>query len=185
MKEPSLYFTNNGLHTHLLLSSAEVSARVSALGAYFPYATWLQIGWGDYAYYGNSKQTKWMGVKALFSPTAAVMGILGVNEVPDDIPKKRKLYEIHLDIMQRNAILDFVCEYLKLDVADQTTEVRVKDNGEVFFEAHGTYTIFNTCNHWTARALNVAGLRINPRWSFSPNYVEHWVKHNHCKTVAR
>ena len=46
MKEPSLYFTNNGLHTHLLLPSAEVNTRVSALGAYFPDASWLQIGWG-------------------------------------------------------------------------------------------------------------------------------------------
>ncbi|RZO19793.1 MAG: DUF2459 domain-containing protein [SAR92 clade bacterium] len=185
MTDTSIYFSNNGLHTHLLLPTAKVNDRVPSLQAYFPNSAWLQIGWGDYEYYGNPKQTKWMGLKALFSPTAAVMGILGVNAIPNDISRKRKLYEIHLDSMHWNAILDFVCEHLKLDASNQATEVRVKDNGEMFFEAHGTYTIFNTCNHWTARALNVAGLRMNPRRSFSPNYVEHWVKINDCKTVAR
>ena len=143
------------------------------LQAYFPDATWIQIGWGDYQYYGNPEQTKWMGVKALFTPTAAIMGILGVNAIPEDIPKKRKLYEIPLDTGHWNAVLAFVCGYLKLDDANQMTEVRVKGNGEVFFEAHGTYTIFNSCNHWTARALETAGLTMKPRRSFSPNYVEH------------
>lgn len=182
---PSLYFTNNGLHTHVLFPAQEVKARVPALQAYFPDIAWLQIGWGDYQYYGNPEQTKWMGVKALFTPTAAVMGILGVHAIPNDIPKKRKLYEIPLNNMHWNAILAFVCGYLKLDAANQISEIRVKENGEVFLKARGTYTIFNTCNHWTARALKTAGLNMNPRRSFSPNYVERWVKVNGYKSITR
>ena len=182
---PSLYFTNNGLHTHLLFSAQEVRAYVPTLQAYFPDATWIQIGWGDYQYYGNPEQTKWMGVKALFTPTAAIMGILGVNAIPEDIPKKRKLYKIPLDTGHWNAVLVFVCGHLKLDNANQITEVRVKGNGEVFFEAHGTYTIFNSCNHWTARVLETAGLAMKPRRSFSPNYVEQCVNANGFKAVTR
>jgi hypothetical protein len=125
---PSLYFTNNGLHTHLLFSAQEVRAYVPTLQAYFPDATWLQIGWGDYQYYGNPEQKKWMGVKALFTPTAAIMGILGVNAILEDIPKKRKLYEIPLDTGHWNTVLAFVCGYLKLDDANQMTEVDATEN---------------------------------------------------------
>ena len=173
MTVPYFYFTNNGLHTHLVFPTQQIKDLLPALKPYFLDTTWLQIGWGDYQYYGNPEQTNWMGAKALFLPTAAVIGMLGINTIPEDIPKNTAFYKISLDTMHWNAILGFICAM-----------IRAKPTGEMFFAAHGTYSIFNTCNHWTAKALATAGLSMKPSRSFSPNYVEKSVIAHNGKMVT-
>ena len=184
MTVPYFYFTNNGLHTHLVFPTQQIKDLVPSLKPYFLDTTWLQIGWGDYQYYGNPEQTNWMGAKALFLPTAAVIGMLGINTIPEDIPKNTAFYKISLDTMHWNAILGFICAHFKTDAANQIAMIRAKPTGEMFFAAHGTYSIFNTCNHWTAKALATAGLSMKPSRSFSPNYIEKSVIAHNGKMVT-
>ena len=125
-----------------------------------------------------------MGAKALFLPTAAVIGMLGINTIPEDIPKNTAFYKISLDTMHWNAILGFICAHFKTDAANQIAMIRAKPTREMFFAAHGTYSIFNTCNHWTAKALATAGLSMKPSRSFSPNYVEKSVIAHNGKMVT-
>ena len=46
-----------------------------------------------------------------------------------------------------------------------------------FYEAIGTYTLFNSCNNWTNNGLKVAGIR-TPLWSPFPQGVIHHARRN-------
>ena len=166
----TIYLTNNGLHTYLVLPATAVTAQVPALEAHFPDTAWLQVGWGDYHYYGNPEQTKWMGFKALCLPTKAVIGLMAINNPRTDLPKSIRLFEHAANPKTLNAVVAFVCNHIQSN--HQPEVIRVRDDGELFFLSVGTYSIFNTCNHWTAKALQSAGLEVNPRVAFSPYNVE-------------
>ncbi len=165
-----IYLTNNGLHTYLVLPAAAVKAKVPALESHFPNTDWLQVGWGDYHYYGNPEQTKWMGFKALCLPTRAVIGFMAINDPKTDLLKSIRLLEHPANPKALNAVVAFVCNHIQSH--HQPEVVRVREDGELFFLSVGTYSILNTCNHWTAKALESAGFAINPRIAFSPYNVE-------------
>jgi len=47
---------------------------------------------------------------------------------------------------------DSTPKQISLDDIDQAFQ------GSIFFEAAGTYSLFNTCNNWTSQALKQAGI---------------------------
>ena len=184
MTDSTFYFANDGLHTHLIFPRNDVTAHVTYLKTYFQTAQFLKIGWGDYHYYGNPLQSRYMGLKALFLPTSAVLGVQGTGDI-DELTEQKNIYEISLEKSKWNNIIDFVCSFFCRDSKDQVSLVRTKPNNEHFFAAHGTYSIFNTCNNWTASALKAASLTINLKRSFSANYVENQVILNGYKRLLK
>ena len=178
MPDPTLYFTNNGLHTHVVVSCKALRALVPDLSQYVGNDAWLQIGWGDAGYYGAAKQTLLLGVLALFTPTAAIVGVRCINDLSADFPKSTRLYPIILDQTAMNAALALVSRHFKLNQSGRLTLVREKPTGELFFASIGTYSILNTCNNWTAYVLQEAGLKISPKLTIGPGQVERNVRKN-------
>ena len=178
MPDPLLYFTNNGLHTHLILPSQRLKTLVPQLSKYFLDEPWLQLGWGDFGYYGAAKQTKLLGFRALFMPTKAIIGVRSIRDLTNDFPQRTRIYAIPLPKAAMDATLLFISRYFQFDESDDLTVVRKKANGELFFSANGTYSILNTCNNWTAYALREAGLKISPKWTIGPDQVERNVRKN-------
>lgn len=184
MTVSTLYLTSNGLHTHLIFPRNDVIAHAPYLNSYFQTADFIQIGWGDYNYYGNPLQSRWMGLKALLFPTSSVLGVQGVRDI-NELTEKINVYEISLEKLNWNYIVDFVCSFFKTDDLGQVSLVRIKSNNEHFFAAYGTYSLFNTCNNWTARALKTGGIDVNSKRSFSAHYVENQVISNGYKRLLR
>ena len=178
MTEHTIWVTSNGLHTHLMVPSDNLKEYVPTLKPYFPDSRWLQVGWGDYQYYGNPQQTKLMGIKALFLPTQAVIGVLAIARPDEKLSRSSRVYSGAIDTFYYQRLLSFIGEYFKLDSSEKMSPIRGNDNGEDFFQAYGTYSILNTCNNWTARVLKAAGLNINPYRSISANYVEISIQEN-------
>jgi hypothetical protein len=129
-------------------------------------------------------QSRWMGLKALFLPTSAVLGILGLRDL-DEVHVNTNIYEIAVEKLGWNNIIDFICSYLKRDSLHQLNLVRIKSDSEHFFSAYGTYSILNTCNIWSARALNSAGLSLNLWRAFTARQIQDQVKFNGCQRLLR
>ena len=184
MPDPLLYFTNNGLHTHLILPSQGLKTLVPQLSKYFLDEPWLQLGWGDFGYYGSAKQTKLLGFRALFMPTKAIIGVRSIRDLTNDFPQRTRIYAIPLPKAAMDATLLFISRYFQFDESDDLTVVRKKANGELFFSANGTYSILNTCNNWTAYALREAGLKISPKWTMAQIFATTPAAAASCATSA-
>ena len=178
MPDPLLYFTNNGLHTHLVLPSQGLKALVPQLSKYFLDEPWLQLGWGDFDYYGSAKQTKLLGFRALFMPTKAIIGVRSITDITNHFHSQTRIYAIPLPKTAMDATLLFISRYFQFNESNDLTIVREKATGELFFSASGTYSILNTCNNWTAYVLKEAGLKISPKLTIGPDQVERNVRKN-------
>jgi len=178
MSNAQIHFFRDGIHTHLVLPTTVVLKNIPALKEHLQDCPWVRFGWGDFKYYGASQQTFISAMRALFLPSTAVIAVLGINSIRDQISATNRIYSIDSNQTIEEALAGFVASYFKQRSQGQLTQVREKPNGEVFFKARGIYMLTNTCNNWTSRGLRIAGLRCLPLLNFFPGQVEKSVRRN-------
>ena len=134
---------------------------------------WLQLGWGDREFYMKvptwNEFTIGIALDALFLPGPGAMHINYLNNHPEFYKNVRKIKvsdETYKKLV--GAVKDsFVLENGK--------PVLIKGKGyfasDNFYEAHGSFSFFKTCNVWTADVLANAGLP-HPLWSPSKVGIE-------------
>ena len=178
MSNSQIHFFRDGIHTHLVLPAAVVLKNIPALEEHLQDCPWVRLGWGDFKYYGASKQTFISAIRALFLPSTAVISVLGINSIRDQISATNHIYSIDSSQAIEDALAGFIASYFKQGSQGQLTQVREKPSGEVFFKARGIYMFTNTCNNWTSRGLRIAGLRCRPLFNFFSGQVEQSVRRN-------
>lgn len=178
MSISQIHFFRDGIHTHLVLPASVLLQTIPALKEHLQDNPWARIGWGDFQYYGSSQQTLFSAARALLLPSTAVIAVLGVNSIRDQITDSNRVYSIDSNQLITEAVAQFITGYFKQDKQGQLTQVRKKPSGEVFFKARGIYMFTNTCNNWTSRGLRIAGLRCLPLLNFLPGQVEQSVRRN-------
>src|SRR3546814_7837720 len=63
--------------------------------------------------------------------------------------------------------------YFALDPYGAPRPIKGYGASDVFYEAHGYYSLFRTCNEWTGRQLRSIGIRIG-RWTPFSASVMYW-----------
>ena len=178
MPNSQIFFFRDDIHTYLVLPSAVVLKYVPALKTQLDGSSWIRFGWGDRNYYGAPVQTNLSALRALFIPSTAVIAVMGIHSIGQQISETNRAYSIQCPEHVVEAVAKFIGNYFILCAQDQLILVRQKPDGELFFKARGIYLISNTCNNWTSRGLRIAGLRCLPLINFLPGQVERSVRRN-------
>ena len=178
MSDSQIHFFREGIHTHLVLPASLLLDYIPALEDPLKNCPWARIGWGDFQYYGASQQTLLSAARALLLPSTAVISVLGVKSIHEQVSTTNRVYSINSNQVIVDALAQFIANYFKQDPQGQLTQVRGKPSGEVFFKARGIYMFINTCNNWTSRGLRIAGLRCQPLLNFFSGQVEKSVRRN-------
>lgn len=165
----TLYLIDNGFHTDLAIPRALVMvhggpiARATALTTDDP---WVMVGWGDARFYeeeGASFERALDAVRALFAPgNRSVVHLEGVPESP---PRawREGVHPITVSKAGLAALLARADRSFTLgpDGAPLRSPA-LREPDEMFFESGERFSLFHLCNHWTAQALNAAGLPVTP-----------------------
>jgi uncharacterized protein (TIGR02117 family) len=178
MSDSQIHFFRDGIHTHLVLPASVLLQFIPTLKEHLQDSPWARIGWGDFQYYGSPQQTLLGAARALLLPSKAVIAVMGLNNIRDQISDSNRVYSIDSNQLVTEALAQFIAGYFKQDNQGQLTQIRDKPSGEVFFKARGIYMLTNTCNNWTSRGLRIAGLRCRPLFNFFPGQVEQSVRRN-------
>ncbi len=160
-----IYLVNNGYHVALVLPRDscsysdifDVPLNLSGSGGYF------YFGWGDRQFYLGTPTVKnidWsMAVKALFVPSSSVLEVLYIHEIFPDRSGVTTL------LVTENELAGLYKYIKKAFIDSQRFPEQIPPNeidqafyGSIFFEASGSYSLFNTCNNWTSRGLKEAGI---------------------------
>ncbi len=161
----SIYLLNNGYHVAIALprdSSPykdifDRSLKLSGSGGFY------YFGWGDRQFYLGTPTVRdidWsMALKALFTPTPSVLEVLFLSKISSDQPGI-------ISVLVTEEELSGLYQYVKDSLIDSEGKVKQIPSdeidqvfqGSIFFEAQGSYSLFNTCNNWTSRGLKRAGL---------------------------
>lgn len=162
----TVYILTNGVHTDLVLPfrneekdwSTFVHPSDTRLTDTLP--AWVAFGWGDKGFYLETPT--WADLK--FSTAFNALFFLSTTA----------MHVTFYDTMEENASCRKICiekeNYASLvQYIDQSfiqgdqNPVLIKGasyaDNDLFYDAHGTYSLFNTCNTWANSGLKAAGLK--------------------------
>jgi uncharacterized protein (TIGR02117 family) len=159
----AVYVVGHGWHTGLVVAAGDIQARLPALKARFGDVPYVEFGWGDKAFYQAEEITAGMVIKATLWPTAAVVHAVAVPVNPDAYFLHSEVHGLCLSSAGYDALLRFVAGSFRPSEAGGLAPLgRGLYGDSQFYEAVGDYTLFNTCNTWTAKGLKSAGFDIDP-----------------------
>jgi len=128
-------------------------------------ATHVAIGWGDQGFFIETPT--WSDLKAstvlqaLFWSSDSCMHVSYQTwdrkqaELPEDA------HSVKISQKQYTELVNYIEDSFILDEDDNFTPIigAAYGRNDAFYEAHGSYHLFNTCNCWTGNALKATGVR--------------------------
>lgn len=129
----------------------------------FPNAAFLEFGWGDRTYYPSRDKTLVMTLGAALTDTLAIMHVAGLAATPAEDQPSREVVEIGLDEADfRRLVAAIASTFERPDAGRASPVSEGLYPGSLFYDAEGSFHLFNTCNTWVARMLEAAGVGIRP-----------------------
>lgn len=187
--EYKIYVSGDGFHTNLFipvetnafnwrnqLNLDQIANRPSQAYRY------LQFGWGDRIFYIETPSWDQVqptnALRALFYwQNESALFIKGHNAMPQ---LNEQVKCLKLDRADYLALMQFIQDtFAKGDRAQPQRLANGQDGQSGFFAANGYYSIFNTCNSWTADGLRAANVN-TPLWAGLANPLMRQLK-NGCE----
>lgn len=161
----TVYIISNGVHTdiamplnHPAFDWSPYAGQAHTLSSSRD-AQYIAVGWGDRDFYLNTPEWADLTLPAALSAAAGLNQTAlhvsfhnELNENPDTAAIR--ISEAQYRRLARNIAATFQVQQGKsLPIAGAHYHEH-----DAFYEAHGRYTLFNTCNSWTNRQLKQAGI---------------------------
>lgn len=157
----TVYVATLGWHTEIGLRADAITGPLAALEREFPGASYFMFGWGERGYYMATNPGLADLLRALV-PGPAVMLVRALHRSPAETFGTTNVYAIPVSREGMDRLSRYLWGYLEKDRQGGLRRAGDSPYPEsVFYGAAGTYDIGNTCNTWTAEALNVAGLPVS------------------------
>lgn len=154
----SIYLINHGKHAGLAVRKADIPPGLWPETKDFPYADYLELGWGDWDYYQADDPGLWLTLKAAFWPTASVLHVVGVKGSIADRFAGYEIIRLELAPSGFAKLVDYIHQSFARNGETRARPIRPGyGQGSLFYPARGKFHIYNTCNSWVARALEAAG----------------------------
>lgn len=158
----TVYVSSNGWHTGIVVAVEDIPHGKIPEAADFPGALYLEFGWGDADFYPEPEAGVLAAIGAAF-PGPAVVHLAALTARPSEYFSD--VEEVALEFAPENFAV--LIGYLHESFARQGERVEVSAKGlyafSAFYPATGRFSLTNTCNTWTARGLETAGVPVQAR----------------------
>jgi uncharacterized protein (TIGR02117 family) len=156
--DKEIYITTNGVHLDIVLHVENVEPEFLSRLEILPGTKYVSFGWGDREFYINTPQWKDLTLKtafkALFLKSETAMHVTFYSTSYSSW-RKIKICPSQLDLLNKTIEKSFSKNenrsFNKLAVPGYY-------NSDFFYEAIGSFSLFNTCNVWVNKALNEIGV---------------------------
>ena len=167
IRDITVYLLDNGVHTDLALPLnnavfdwTTVIDPADARQLYFP-LDYVAFGWGDRAFYLETPQWRDMKVATAFKAVAGLGDtVIHVTFLPQPRATPNSV-AIDVSADEYRALAASIVASLQTDSTGRAQVIagRAYGDNDAFYAAHGSYSLFNTCNSWTNHRLKAAGLK--------------------------
>ena len=157
----SVYLVNHGHHAGIVIPLQPIPkaqwVNESGFGGY----DFLEVGWGDEAFYRAGGMSIKLGLKALFMPTPSVLHLVGIRGGVRHYFEGQEVLSVTVPQESLERLSTFIEDSFARDEEGNIQWLGPGLYGSsAFFRAEGNYHLANTCNTWSARALNAAGCKL-------------------------
>ena len=167
-----IYVVSHGWHTGLVIPSKLIQSRVPKLEQRFKNTRYIEFGWGDKGFYQSKEITSGLTIQAIFWPTESVMHVVAVPEKPDKYFVSSQVEKICLNGSEYSTLVRFIESSFFKNENNEVVKFKSGLYGDSqFFKGVGDFSLMNTCNKWTAKALKSSGLDISPTFKLTASSV--------------
>ena len=157
-----VYVVNHGWHTGFVVPASAIHKAIPELKQRFENAPYIEFGWGDNEFYQAEEITSGVTLKAIFLPTDSVVHAVAVTRKADKYFKHSEVEKFCLEDPEFKSLIKFISSSFYRDESGNILKLNHGIYGDSqFYKAKGDFHIFNTCNKWTAKGLESAGMNIS------------------------
>lgn len=163
-RDQVVYVVSNGWHTAIVVPGPVLRASEDLPEAGdFPEAAYLEFGWGDRVYYRAKDPGLAIALEAALTPTPAVMHVTGRPRPPMQTPDGDEVVSLALTKSGLRGLIEAIAGDFTRRQGNRAAPLSpgLYPNAR-FYEAEGSFHLFNTCNTWTARKLQAGGVALSP-----------------------
>jgi uncharacterized protein (TIGR02117 family) len=154
----TIFVISNGFHSSVMLSRADITPNRIPESQDFPFAHYLEFGWGDAEYYPAENVTFGITLRAALLPTPAVLHVAPSSLVPSRRYPEAEVVPLSLDEVGMQGLVNFIDGSFQRAGRRRANAVQPGLYADsLFYAAEGQFHLANTCHTWTARALIHAG----------------------------
>lgn len=169
----------HGWHSGIAVRADDVPPRAWPARRDFPHAEFLEVGWGDRAYYMAPDPSVWLGLRALLWPTPGVLHVAAFDGPPERTFPAAGVVELDLTAPGFAALVAVVRDSHERAAAPADRPRHGAQPGadalawppplgpgqygaSRFYASRERFHLFKTCNVWTASVLAAAGVPLQP-----------------------
>lgn len=157
-KSNLIFVLNHGWHTGIAVPARALTNQLPLLGQRFAGSKYLEIGWGDEGFYQAEEITSGLTISAIFWPTDTVLHIVDIPTSPEDLFPQSQVTRLFVSDDELSQLLEFIRSSFYFSKANTPIPLKKGIYGNShFYRAVGDYFLLNTCNTWTAKALESSG----------------------------
>lgn len=170
--ENKIFIASHGWHTGLIVPSKAVFLHLPELKSRFPYAPYIEFGWGDKGFYQAQEITTKITVRAIFWPSESVVHAVAIPT--DNVEAYFSSSDVNT-VMITEEELDQLSQFIASSFARSDDKIISQKLGiygdSQFYKGVGSYYVMNTCNKWTAKGLQSMGMDISPMFKLTSDSV--------------
>ena len=122
--------------------------------------TYVEVGWGDAAYYPNPSPGLGTLLRAGAWPTSSVLHVALFDNPVDEVFPRHDIVAVDVSNTGLERLTEFVLNTLTEPHPEPVAEGHYFTSA--FYPAQLSYHVFNNCNHWAAAALQAMGCDMYP-----------------------
>ena len=167
-----LFVVSHGWHTGLIIPASYLNQAIPDLKERFGDVAYYEIGWGDKGFYQAQEITIGLTLQAMFWSEGAIMHVVAVPDSPIKYFGQSEIVGTCLTNEQISSLSTFISKSFARDPQGHTVRLTQGLYGDSqFYDGEGRYYLLNTCNKWTAKGLQSAGMDISPSFSLTAGSV--------------
>ena len=158
-----IYVVSHGWHTGLVVPARQIQDQLHPLKVRFGDTPYIEFGWGDRAFYQAEEATAGLALKAMLWPTESVIHAVAVPEKVRDYFPDSEVISLCLRAADYASLIHYIANSFLKNEKEELLPLQsgIYGNSQ-FYAAVGLFSLMNTCNTWTARGLQSAGMDISP-----------------------
>lgn len=177
MRARTVYVVSHGWHAGLVVPAREINQVMPEFAARFGDVDFYEFGWGDKGFYQAEKITVGLILQAMLWSEGTVMHVVAVPASPTSYFAGKEIIDTCVTEAELRSLIAYVASSFARDQAGKVVPLKLGIYGDSqFYDAEGEYYLLNTCNKWTAKALQSAGFDILPTFKLNSGSVMNYLR---------
>ncbi|MBM9513228.1 DUF2459 domain-containing protein [Desulfogranum marinum] len=157
-----IFLVNHGWHAGIVVKRSDIMHSDWPKTDVFADMDYVEIGWGDRAYYTSPDPGSGLAAKALLLPTSSVVHLVGFRGQPENYFPYSEIVKLQLSVPGFEKMIRCISKSFSRDKSGSAVALGHGNYGtSQFYASEETYHLFKTCNTWTETILQSAGCPVN------------------------